>query len=72
MSTVVYRIKDVALRLGRNPFTIKRWEERGFLKAARRDSRGWRIYSEQEVHAILDLVRSTGYFKQDKNYRSKE
>lgn len=68
MPIVVYRIIDVALRLGRNPLTIKRWEERGFIKQARRDSRGWRIYSEDEVQELVDRAHATDYFKEEKSY----
>lgn len=68
MSTVVYRIKDIALRLGRSPLTIKRWEDRGLIKEARRDSRGWRIYSEREMTDLIEQARTTEYFKDEKDY----
>jgi DNA-binding transcriptional MerR regulator len=70
MAIVTYRIKDVALRLGRHPLTIKRWEELGYIRKARKDSRGWRIYSEKELKELMDLVRATDYFRDRKNYRN--
>ena len=35
----------------------------GLIPMAPRDSRGWRYYSEEEVQKILELVKSTNYFK---------
>jgi DNA-binding transcriptional MerR regulator len=58
-----YKIKDVALRLDRSILTIKRWEKQGLIPKARKDSRGWRVYTEDEVQAILKKVRETNYFR---------
>ena len=66
MSAKLYKIKDVALRLDRSILTIKRWEQRGLIPKARKDSRGWRVYTEEEVHAILKKVRETNYFRNGK------
>jgi len=63
MSAKLYKIKDVALRLDRSILTLKRWEKRGLIPKARKDSRGWRVYTEDEVHAILKKVRETNYFR---------
>ena len=63
MSNKVYKIKDLALRLDRSILTIKRWERQGLIPKARKDSRGWRIYTEAEVHDILRLVQATNYFR---------
>lgn len=63
MSNNVYKIKDLALRLDRSILTIKRWEKQGLIPKARKDSRGWRIYSETEVQEILQKVRNTNYFR---------
>jgi DNA-binding transcriptional MerR regulator len=63
MLSTAYRIKDLALRLDRSILTIKRWEERGWIPLARKDSRGWRVYSEDELDGILRLVRETSYFR---------
>jgi DNA-binding transcriptional MerR regulator len=63
MPAKLYKIKDVALRLDRSILTIKRWEKQGLIPKARKDSRGWRVYSEEEVQAILKKVRETDYFR---------
>ena len=58
----IYRIKDLALRIDRKPLTIKRWEKSGLIPLAKKDSRGWRIYSEDEIRDIQTLVKETNYF----------
>jgi DNA-binding transcriptional MerR regulator len=63
MANKVYKIKDLALRLDRSILTIKRWERQGLIPKARKDSRGWRIYTEAEVREILHLVQATNYFR---------
>jgi DNA-binding transcriptional MerR regulator len=63
MSNKIYKIKDLALRLDRSILTIKRWERQGLIPKARKDSRGWRIYTEAEVRDILRLVQATNYFR---------
>ena len=63
MSNKVYKIKDLALRLDRSILTIKRWEKQGLIPKARKDSRGWRVYTETEVQEILQKVRDTNYFR---------
>jgi DNA-binding transcriptional MerR regulator len=63
MANKVYKIKDLALRLDRSILTIKRWERQGLIPKARKDSRGWRIYTEAEVRDILRLVQTTNYFR---------
>jgi len=67
MPNKLYKIKDLALRLDRSILTIKRWEKQGFIKLARKDSRGWRVYTEQEVQEIIRRVRETNYFRNEKN-----
>jgi len=63
MPNKVYKVKDLALRLDRSILTIKRWERQGLIPKARKDSRGWRIYTEAEVRDILRLVQATNYFR---------
>jgi DNA-binding transcriptional MerR regulator len=67
MASKPYKIKDLALRLDRSILTIKRWERQGLIPQARKDSRGWRVYTEQEVQAILKKVRETNYFRNGKD-----
>jgi DNA-binding transcriptional MerR regulator len=63
MASKLYKIGDLALRLDRSILTIKRWEKQGLIPKARKDSRGWRIYTEDEVQAILKKVRESNYFR---------
>ena len=63
MANKIYKIKDVALRIDRSILTLKRWEKQGLIPEARKDSRGWRIYTEEEVQEILRRVRKTNYFR---------
>jgi len=69
MAENLYKIKDLALRLDRSILTIKRWERQGLIPQARKDSRGWRVYTEEEVQAVLKKVRETNYFRNGKDGR---
>ena len=66
MANKIYKIKDLALRLDRTILTIKRWEKQGLIPIARKDSRGWRVYTEDEVNEILGVVEETNYFRENK------
>jgi len=58
-----YHINDILKRIDRNKTTLIRWEEQGLIPKAKRDSRGWRYYSKDEVEQIIDLVKKTDYFR---------
>ena len=58
-----YRISNIAKKVDRTPMTILRWEKIGLIPKARRDSRGWRIYSEADIALIVELVKQTNYFR---------
>ncbi len=58
-----YRISDILKRIDRNKTTLLRWEEMGLIPKARRDSRGWRYYTAEEVEYIVRLVKETNYFQ---------
>lgn len=60
--SVVLTVDDVAIRVDRAVLTIKRWEKRKLIPYARRDSRGWRVYSQADVEHIVNLVQATNYF----------
>lgn len=45
-------ITEVAEIVGISPKTIVRWEKVGKVRKARRDWRGWRIYSEEDLRHI--------------------
>ena len=58
----IYRIGELARELDRSTLTIKKWEESGLIPKARRDSRGWRYYTEEEVREIKRILREHNYF----------
>ena len=58
-----YRVSDIAKRTDRTPTTILRWEKTGLIPKAKRDSRGWRIYTKDDVESIVGLIRHTHYFE---------
>ena len=57
-----YRIGELAKELDRSTLTIKKWEAKGLIPSARRDSRGWRYYTEDDVNEIKNVLEEHGYF----------
>ena len=51
-------ITEVAEQLGVTSKTITRWEKSGKIKKAKRDWKGWRVYSENDVHEMKSLVEA--------------
>ncbi|MBI4355934.1 MAG: MerR family transcriptional regulator [Candidatus Omnitrophica bacterium] len=51
-------ITEVARQLSVTTKTITRWEKAGKIKSAKRDYRGWRVYSPEEVQTIKSLVET--------------
>ena len=51
-------ITEVAEKLGVTPKTITRWEKAGKIRAAKRDWRGGRVYSLEDLEAMKNLVES--------------
>ncbi|MBI1977136.1 MAG: MerR family transcriptional regulator [Candidatus Omnitrophica bacterium] len=49
-------ITDVAERIGVTPKTLVRWEKSGKIRKPKRDWKGWRFYSEDEVVDIERFV----------------
>jgi hypothetical protein len=58
----IYKISDLAKELDRCPHTIKRWEARGLIPKARRDSRGWRYYNDDDVKKLIKVIKESNYF----------
>jgi DNA-binding transcriptional MerR regulator len=58
-----YRLKDIEDRIDRDKTTLIRWEKAGLIPRAKRDSRGWRYYSKDQVHEIVSRVLTTDYFR---------
>ena len=50
------RTGQVAKALGCHPDTIRNYEKRGLIPAARRDFLGWRTYSEGDVETIRRIL----------------
>lgn len=53
-----FSITEVAKELGVTTKTITRWEKAGKVKRAKRDWRGWRVYSHQELEEMKGLVEA--------------
>lgn len=45
-------ITEVAKQVGVVPKTILRWEKSGKVKKARKDWRGWRVYTETDLEEL--------------------
>lgn len=67
MSKDRYYLHEIIKRIDRNKTTLIRWEELGLIPKAKRDSRDWRYYAEEEVQSILQLVKETDYFRNGRN-----
>jgi len=63
MNIKKYRLKDIQDKIDRDKTTLIRWERKGLIPQAKRDSRGWRYYNKSEVKNIIDMVLSTDYFR---------
>ena len=46
-------IKEVAKIVGVNTRTILRWDEKGKVKKAKRDEKGWRIYDNDDIEKLM-------------------
>jgi DNA-binding transcriptional MerR regulator len=53
-----YTIREVATHLGVTTKTITRWEKAGKVKRAKRDWRGWRIYTGLDLEELKTLVEA--------------
>ncbi len=51
-------ITQIAQRLGVVPKTIMRWEKSGKIRKAKRDWRGWRVYSRSELEEIESFLKA--------------
>jgi len=58
----IYNIGELAEAVDRSPLTIKRWEASGLIPKAKRDSRGWRYYTEGDIKEIIRIVKENDYF----------
>jgi excisionase family DNA binding protein len=51
-------ITEVARKLGVSTKTITRWEKAGKIRQAKRDWRGWRAYTVDELEEMKSFVQS--------------
>ena len=51
-------ITEIAKELGVTTKTITRWEKSGKIKRAKRDWRGWRVYSADDLSEMKGLVEA--------------
>ena len=53
-----FSITELAKELGVTPKTITRWEKAGKIKRAKRDWKGWRIYSPEDIKQMKELIEA--------------
>ncbi|MBI2094131.1 MAG: MerR family transcriptional regulator [Candidatus Omnitrophica bacterium] len=51
-------ITEIAEKLGVTTKTITRWEKSGKIKPAKRDWKGWRVYSSDDLEAMKSLIEA--------------
>ena len=51
------KISQAAAELGLSAETLKRWEKQGRVREAARDSKGWRVYGEDDVRLLRGVLR---------------
>lgn len=57
-SNIPFTITEVAEKIGVVPKTIIRWEKAGKVRKAKRDWRGWRVYSQRELKELQSFRNS--------------
>ena len=55
-----YKISELAKELERSVLTIKKWEAEGLIPKAKRDSRNWRYYTEDDIREIRAIADRKG------------
>jgi len=53
----IYKIKDIAKELGVSIQTVKNYENWGILPKPKRDQKGWRYYTEEDLIKIKALYK---------------
>jgi len=51
-------ITEVAEKLGVVPKTILRWEKAGKVRRAKKDWRGWRVYTREELKELKEFYEA--------------
>ncbi len=52
------RVKDLEKIIDRDRNTILRWEREGRVPPAKKDSRGWRFYTQEDIEKLKDYLRN--------------
>lgn len=63
MAEKKFYLNEILRRVDRNKTTLIRWEEEGLIPRAKRDSRGWRYYNQDEIEQVINLIEETNYFR---------
>ena len=53
------RVNEAARKLGKSESWLRRAELRGLIPKARRDFNGWRVYTEEDVAVLQELLCPT-------------
>ena len=53
-----FSITELAKELGITTKTITRWEKAGKIRPAKRDWRGWRVYSSDDLENMKSLIET--------------
>ena len=67
MSKERYYLNEILKKIDRNKTTFIRWEMAGLVPRAKRDSRDWRYYTEEEAQSIIKAIKDTNYFRNGQN-----
>ena len=51
-------ITEIAKELGVTTKTIMRWEKAGKIRKPKRDWRGWRIYTHEDLQELKSLIEA--------------
>jgi DNA-binding transcriptional MerR regulator len=54
--TKYYRVKDIEKLIDRDKTTLFRWEKEDKIDPPIRDSRGWRLYTEEDLEKMKKLI----------------
>ncbi len=68
MAEKKFYLNEILRKVDRNKTTLIRWEAEGLIPKAKRDSRGWRYYSQDEIEKVVNLIEQANYFR--KNYET--
>ena len=63
MAEEKFYLNEILRKVDRNKTTLIRWEEVGLIPRAKRDSRGWRYYTREEIERITRLIEQSNYFR---------